>query len=87
MCLFSESGKPFYYTAPGKWLTRFIKRHELKPIRFHDLRHTLATLLINQGVHAKIIASRLGHADIRTTMDIYGHALKSADQAAADTVA
>ncbi|WP_214630367.1 site-specific integrase [Paenibacillus agaridevorans] len=82
---FSESGKPFYHTAPGKWLTRFIKRHELKPIRFHDLRHTSATLLINQGVHAKIIASRLGHADIRTTMNIYGHALQSADQAAADT--
>ncbi|WP_368859038.1 tyrosine-type recombinase/integrase [Cohnella sp. GbtcB17] len=35
-------------------------------MRFHDLRHTSATLLINQGVHAKTIAGRLGHADIRT---------------------
>ncbi|MEK3885794.1 site-specific integrase [Paenibacillus sp. PL2-23] len=82
---FSETGKPFYHTAPGKWLSRFIKRNNFKPIRFHDLRHTSATLLINQGVHAKIIASRLGHADIRTTMNVYGHVLQSADQAAANT--
>ncbi|MGO4548098.1 site-specific integrase [Paenibacillus sp. 2TAB23] len=82
---FSETGKPFYHTAPGKWLSRFLKRHDQKTIRFHDLRHTSATLLINQGIHAKIISSRLGHADIRTTMNIYCHALQSADQAAANT--
>jgi integrase len=80
----SWKGKPFYHTVPGNWLRRFIKRNHLKPIRFHDLRHTSATLLINQGVHAKIIAERLGHADIRTTMNIYGHALQTADQAAAN---
>lgn len=82
---FSETGKPFYHTAPGKWFRRFIERVGLKKIRFHDLRHTSATLLINQGVHAKIISSRLGHADIRTTMNIYGHALRTADHAAANT--
>jgi integrase len=53
----------------------------LKYIRFHDLRHTSATLL--QGVHA-IISSRLGHANITTTLNIYAHALQEADQAAAD---
>lgn len=83
--LFSAtSGKPLYHTVPGTWLRRFIKRNNLPQIRFHDLRHTSATLLINQGVHAKTIAARLGHADIRTTMNIYGHALQAADQAAAD---
>ncbi|WP_027087959.1 tyrosine-type recombinase/integrase [Cohnella panacarvi] len=82
---FSETGKPFYHTAPGTWFRRFIHRVGLKRIRFHDLRHTSATLLINQGVHAKIISSRLGHADIRTTMNIYGHALRTADHAAANT--
>lgn len=45
---------------------------------------TAATLLIGQGLHAKTISSRLGHANISTTMDIYGHALKRADQEAAD---
>jgi integrase len=80
----SENGKPFYYTVPTTWLRRFFQRTGLRPIRFHDLCHTAATLLINQGVHAKIIAERLGHADIRTTMNIYGHALQTADQTAAN---
>jgi integrase len=63
----------------------FIKRTGLKHIRFHDLRHTLATKFLNQGVHAKIISSCLGHSNISTTMNIYAHALREADQAAADT--
>jgi integrase len=54
--------------AATRWWKRFIKRTGFRFIRFHDLRHTSATLLINRGVHAKIISSRLGHADIRTTM-------------------
>nr|WP_280789124.1 tyrosine-type recombinase/integrase [Paenibacillus sp. PastF-3] len=48
------------------------------------MRHTSATILINQGVHARIISERLGHESITTTMNIYGHALRSADQTAAD---
>jgi len=61
---------------------RFIKRHNLKYINIHALRHTAATSLINLGVHPKIISERLGHADIKTTMNIYGHALKQADEIA-----
>ncbi|WP_088909249.1 tyrosine-type recombinase/integrase [Brevibacillus formosus] len=45
--------------------------------------HTSATLLINKGVHAKIISERLGHANISTTMNVYGHTLRSAEQEAA----
>ena len=56
----------------------------LPPITFHGLRHTSATLLIGQGLHVKTISSRLGHSNISTTMDIYGHTLKKADQEAAD---
>jgi integrase len=41
--------------------------------RFHDLRHTCASLLIAQGVHPKAIQERLGHSSIMVTMDIYGH--------------
>lgn len=78
------NGKPLYPSSVKTWWSRFIKRNNLRYIRFHDLRHTSATLLINQGVHAKIISERLGHANILTTMNIYGHALRSADQAAAD---
>lgn len=79
----TPDGKPYYDSVPTTWLKRFFKRTGLRPIRFHDLRHTSATLLINQGVHAKVIAERLGHADIRTTMNIYGHVLQKTDHAAA----
>ncbi|MNW41398.1 Transposase [compost metagenome] len=83
--IFSHAdGTPFHHERPYLWFRQFIQKNNLRYIRFHDLRHTSATLLINQGVHAKIISERLGHGNITTTMNIYGHALQSADQAAAD---
>lgn len=83
--LFShENGLAFHQERPYQWFRKFIQKNKFRYIRFHDLRHTSATLLINQGVHAKIISERLGHGNINTTMNIYGHALQSADQAAAD---
>ncbi len=42
-------------------------------VRFHDLRHTAATLLLAEGVHPKIVSERLGHATIAITMDLYQH--------------
>lgn len=80
--LSDETGKPFNPESMKNWWRRFIDRHELKYINIHALRHTSATLLINEGVHAKIISERLGHSDIKTTMNIYGHALKQADEIA-----
>jgi integrase len=79
----NEFGKPIRPDSISQWWSRFIKKNKIKKIRFHDLRHTSATLLINEGVHAKVISERLGHADISTTMNIYGHVLSEADQAAA----
>lgn len=76
----SWDGKPLHATSVGKWWSRFVKRKGLKHIRFHDLRHTSATYLINQGVHPKMISERLGHADITTTMNVYGHVLQEADR-------
>ncbi|WP_433581429.1 tyrosine-type recombinase/integrase [Paenibacillus amylolyticus] len=79
-----RTGKAFFQETPYLWFRNFLNKNGLRYIRFHDLRHTSATILINQGVHAKIISERLGHGNISTTMNIYGHALQSADQAAAD---
>lgn len=78
------NGKPYFPDYIGTWWRRFLKRTGFKKIRFHDLRHTAATLLINQGVHPKIISERLGHANIQTTMNIYGHYLQEADKVAAN---
>lgn len=63
------------------WFRQFVKKNGLRYIRFHDLRYTSATILINQGVHAKIISERLGHGSITTSINIHGHALRTADQA------
>lgn len=80
----NEDGTHFYPDTPTTWWTRFTKRVGVRYIKLHDLRHTSATLLINQGVHAKIISERLGHSDIRVTMNTYGHVLRKADQEAAN---
>ena len=50
-----------------------LKKAGLRRIRIHDLRHTYASLLINQGENLKYIQNQLGHASISTTVDIYGH--------------
>ncbi|MDQ1910550.1 tyrosine-type recombinase/integrase [Paenibacillus sp. GD4] len=71
----SDEGMAYYPETPYLWFRGFLKKHSLKYIRFHDLRHTSATLLINKGVHAKLISERLGHSNISTTMNVYGHAL------------
>ena len=53
------------------------------PLRFHDLRHAHAALLIKQGEHPKVIQDRLGHASIKTKLDTYGHLFDGMDEAAA----
>jgi integrase len=50
-----------------------LKRAELKGVRFHDLRHTCATLLLSRGVHPKFVQELLGHASITITLDRYSH--------------
>jgi integrase len=53
-----------------------------KRIRFHDLRHTFASLLIAQGEHPKYISEQLGHASVQITLDRYGHLMpQNYDQA------
>ena len=52
-------------------------------MRFHNLRHTYASLLIAQGKHPKNIQTQLGHSSIKVTMDIYGHLTETVNQKAA----
>lgn len=59
----------------------------LPVIRFHDLRHTYATIALQAGVHIKVVSERLGHGDIALTLNIYSHAIPALEEAAADRVA
>ncbi len=52
-----------------------LEKARLPPIRFHDLRHTCATLLLGKGIHPRIVQEMLGHASISLTLDTYSHVL------------
>jgi len=56
-------------------------------IRFHDIRHTHATILLRAGVHPKVMQERLGHSNITTTMETYSHVLPSMQKEAAEAIA
>ena len=64
-------------------MQRIVKKSGVPQIRFHDLRHTHATLLLKQGVHPKVVQERLGHADIQTTLNVYSHVVPGLQEAAA----
>jgi integrase len=61
-----------------------LKRAGLPNIRFHDLRHSAATLLLSLGEHPKVVQERLGHSTIAVTLDVYSHILPSMQQQSAD---
>ncbi len=72
--LFCEhDGKPLKPGTVRQHWQRLIKRLNYPHIRFHDLRHTHASLMLKQGISPKVIQERLGHATISTTLDIYSH--------------
>ncbi|MDR3587495.1 MAG: tyrosine-type recombinase/integrase [Desulfosporosinus sp.] len=70
--------------TPSSWFNDFLKDHSLPHIRFHDLRHSSATILLGSGVPLKNVSARLGHASSTITANIYAHALETVDRQAAD---
>ena len=68
-----DNGKPYNPDYITSKFSKTIKKYNLKKIRFHDLRHSCASLLNAQGYTLKDIQEWLGHADIQTTANTYAH--------------
>ena len=81
--VFSNLGKPFLpNTVTHAWIN-LVRRIGLKRIRFHDARHTHASLMLKQGIHPKVVQERLGHSTIAITLDTYSHVAPGLQEAAA----
>jgi len=65
-------------------LHKLLSKAGLPKIRFHDLRHTAASLMLNNGVDVLIASKRLGHAKPSITLDFYGHLLPNIQNQVAD---
>lgn len=72
-------GTPVHHDTPSKWFRKFADANGFTGVRFHDLRHTHATLLFASNIDAVAVASRLGHEDASTTLRVYAHAIRRRD--------
>ncbi len=90
------AGKLVFCDTEGNYLRRpnvarrsfhpILKRAGLPRIRFHDLRHTCATLLLLANEHTKVVSERLGHASTQTTENSYSHVLPTMQQRVAEAM-
>jgi integrase len=79
-------GTPIHIRKLLRKFKKLIKEVGLPEIRFHDLRHTAASLMLNQGIPLLIVSRRLGHANPSITLDIYGHIIPSMQEQAAEVM-
>ena len=68
-----SNGRPFSPDYVSHTFNRILKKYDLPPLRFHELRHTAGSLLLANGMSVKQIAEYLGHEKVSTTLDIYAH--------------
>jgi integrase len=81
----NETGSPLYEdNLRHRVFYRLLEKAELRRIRFHDLRHTYASMLIQNGESLAYVRDQLGHASIQLTVDTYGHLVPGANRQAVD---
>ena len=79
-------GMPLDSEVVSKAFTKLVKEAGFPDLTMHGLRHTHATILLEQGVNPKVVSERLGHASVATTMDIYSHVLPDMQEKAAQAI-
>ena len=77
------NGMPLHGSSVTREFQRMLERAGLRRLRFHDMRHACASLLIAQGVHPRVVMETLGHSQIGITMNLYSHVLPEAQRQAA----
>lgn len=82
-----EDGEPYRPDRFSDLFAQACRQAGVRRIRFHDMRHTHATVGLLAGVHPKVMQERLGHSSISVTMDTYSHVVGDADAAAARSIA
>ena len=82
----TEHGTPIYPSSISRAFNRLTARADLRRIRFHDLRHTHATHLLQAGQPVKVVSERLGHASISITLDTYAHVLPDMQDHAVESI-
>ncbi|NLB37293.1 MAG: site-specific integrase [Clostridiales bacterium] len=85
ICVWAD-GKPLSPDYVSQHFKKFLQKHNLPLIRFHDLRHTAGSLLISQGMNIKQVQEFLGHEKSSTTLDIYAHIDMQAKKETADAM-
>ncbi|MFW6074172.1 MAG: site-specific integrase [Chloroflexota bacterium] len=80
----STVGTPLDESNVRRQLRAILRQAGLRDIRFHDLRHTCASLLLVQGVHPRVVMETLGHSQISLTLDTYSHVLPVLQRDAAE---
>lgn len=80
-------GSPIHPQVLSDRFDRLVQSARLPRIRFHDLRHTHATIALQAGVHPKVVSERLGHSTVAFTLDVYSHAVPHMQAEAAAQVA
>jgi integrase len=79
-----SDGSPLNPVGVSRAFHRVVLEAGLEGVRFHDLRHTHASLLLSQGVHLKVVSERLGHSSVAITGDIYAHVLPTVQRDAVE---
>ena len=79
-------GEPYPARDVSRRFATIVRKASLEPLRFHDLRHTAASLMLRSGISPKVVSDRLGHATVAFTLDTYAHVLPDQQKDAAEAL-